>query len=206
MRKRDFPAIDTVPLVGGALCLDFVNTTGARACSAPRERLLSYADLLVWCRRMGLLTPVGEGELVQKARQDQRLAASTLSYLLRLREAIYRLFRAKLDQRSPETADVQVLNRAIRRSLRRRHLEWNREQARWAWTPPSLELDCMIGPVVDSAVELMMSQRSEALGQCEECDWLFLDSSKNLSRRWCKKTCGDRVKARRYYRRKKATA
>ncbi len=206
MRKRDFPAIDRVPMVGGVLCLDFVNTTGARACSAPRERLLSYAALLVWARRTESLTSVEAAELARKARQNQRRAASTLTYILRLREAIYRLFRAKLEHRSPETADVQVLNRAIRRSLRRRHLEWNREQARWAWTPPSLELDCMIGPIVDSAVELMMSQRSEAMGQCEECDWLFLDSSKNLSRRWCKKTCGDRVKARRYYRRKKATA
>lgn len=205
MRKRDFPSINRVPLVGGALCLDFVNTTGARACSAPRERLLSYADLLVWCRRTGLLTPVGEGELVQKARQDQRLAASTLSYLLRLREALYRIFRAMLVQHSPENADVRILNQSVRRSFRNRRLEWRQDEARWAWMQPAVEFDCMVGLIVESAVQLMTIEPGRALGQCEECDWLFLDTSKNQSRRWCKKACGDRVKARRYYSRKKAT-
>jgi predicted RNA-binding Zn ribbon-like protein len=36
-----------------------------------------------------------------------------------------------------------------------------------------------------------------------DCGWLFLDMSRNRSRRWCDmKSCGNRAKARRYYKRK----
>ena len=36
----------------------------------------------------------------------------------------------------------------------------------------------------------------------ETCRWLFVDMSKNRSRRWCDmKDCGNRAKARRHYRR-----
>jgi len=32
-----------------------------------------------------------------------------------------------------------------------------------------------------------------------ECRWLFLDTSKNHTRRWCDmKVCGNRIKARRF--------
>ena len=57
-----------------------------------------------------------------------------------------------------------------------------------------------------SAVELLCSSELARLAKCGDCDWLFLDTSKNKSRRWCKKTCGDRVKSRAYYRRRKALA
>jgi predicted RNA-binding Zn ribbon-like protein len=61
------------------------------------------------------------------------------------------------------------------------------------------ELDAMVWPIVSAAVELLMSDRLARLKRCGECDWLFLDESKNGSRTWCKKDCGDRVRARRHY-------
>jgi len=37
------------------------------------------------------------------------------------------------------------------------------------------------------------------------CGWLFLDETRNRSRRWCSmKDCGNRAKARRHYRRRRA--
>jgi predicted RNA-binding Zn ribbon-like protein len=39
--------------------------------------------------------------------------------------------------------------------------------------------------------------------QGDTCGWLFLDMSKNRSRRWCSMSdCGNTAKARRYYHRK----
>lgn len=64
---------------------------------------------------------------------------------------------------------------------------------------PSEELHAPLWPIVHDGAQLLTSPRIRNLRQCGECDWLFLDQSKNGSRRWCKKTCGDRVKARRYY-------
>jgi predicted RNA-binding Zn ribbon-like protein len=48
---------------------------------------------------------------------------------------------------------------------------------------------------------LMTSERLQALRECgnRECRWLFLDTSKNHTRRWCDmKVCGNRIKARRF--------
>jgi predicted RNA-binding Zn ribbon-like protein len=43
--------------------------------------------------------------------------------------------------------------------------------------------------------------QTDRLAQCngDTCGWLFLDLTKNLSRRWCDmKGCGNRAKVRRY--------
>ena len=60
--------------------------------------------------------------------------------------------------------------------------------------------DGIIWPIVQSAVDLLTSDAVGRLKRCGECDWLFVDDSKNQSRTWCKKECGDRVRARRHYR------
>ena len=49
--------MEALPLVGGELFLDLVNTTGARTSEAPRERLRSYDDLLTWSVRTNILSP-----------------------------------------------------------------------------------------------------------------------------------------------------
>jgi predicted RNA-binding Zn ribbon-like protein len=54
---------------------------------------------------------------------------------------------------------------------------------------------------------LLTSDKLSRVRQCqgENCTWLFLDTSKNHTRRWCEmKVCGNRVKARRHYERKRS--
>ncbi|MCB0153982.1 MAG: CGNR zinc finger domain-containing protein, partial [Anaerolineae bacterium] len=56
-----------------------------------------------------------------------------------------------------------------------------------------------------SAAELLTSDRLNRVGQCagESCGWLFLDTTRNHSRRWCEmEHCGNRAKAKRHYRRR----
>ena len=61
----------------------------------------------------------------------------------------------------------------------------------------------MLWPIVESAAELLTSERRSRIGQCADdrgCGWLFLDATKNRSRRWCAMgDCGNRAKARRHY-------
>lgn len=55
-----------------------------------------------------------------------------------------------------------------------------------------------------SALRLISPGRSGTLKICPNCEWLFLDRSKNKSRAWCDMAvCGNRVKARLHYRKKK---
>ena len=75
----------------------------------------------------------------------------------------------------------------------------------WTWAVGAEELDRVVWPVVRSAAALLTSGSLERVRQCagDGCDWLFVDLSKNQSRRWCSMDmCGSRAKSRRYYRRK----
>jgi predicted RNA-binding Zn ribbon-like protein len=64
---------------------------------------------------------------------------------------------------------------------------------------------------VTSGAERLASDELDRVKICEgvdhkSCTWLFLDTPKNRSRRWCSvKDCGDRAKARRHYERAKST-
>jgi len=62
--------------------------------------------------------------------------------------------------------------------------------------------------VARSAAELLTSDNVDRVRECEDdrgCGYLFIDQSKNRSRRWCSmESCGNRAKARRYYARLQA--
>ena len=77
---------------------------------------------------------------------------------------------------------------------------WEEGLFRWSWAEEEA-LDCMLWPVVRSAAELLNSDLLSRVRVCpaDDCAWLFLDQSRNRSRRWCDmSTCGNRSKARRF--------
>lgn len=203
MRRRSLATIETVPLVGGRLCLDFTNTTGNRAGSEPRERLGSYADLLVFARRKELLDEEAARACVVASEADPEGAQRVLEEMIGVREAVYRVFLAAIDGRRPEESDLDLLNERQARAFAERRLDWLSGAPRWTLPEISCDLGQMTARIVLSAADLLTSEELPHLRKCGECDWLFLDQTKNHSRLWCKKACGDRVKARRYYRRTK---
>ena len=75
----------------------------------------------------------------------------------------------------------------------------------WSWDTDKLRLDQPIWAIVRSAADLLTSaELLRSVRQCgaDDCQWLFLDTSKNRSRQWCSMTsCGNREKARRHYER-----
>lgn len=55
-----------------------------------------------------------------------------------------------------------------------------------------------------SALRLIASDDTERLKICPNCEWLFIDRSKNRSRTWCDMAvCGNRAKARLHYRKRR---
>jgi len=75
---------------------------------------------------------------------------------------------------------------------------WSRADATDSLTAP-------LRPVVRSAAELLTSDLVDRVREChgDDCTWLFLDQSRNRSRRWCSmESCGNRAKVRRHYRRR----
>lgn len=193
------------------LSLEFCNTLDWHASAAPEEKLTSYADLVDWARRDGVLTPAQADRLLQTAAADPAAAQAVLQRARDLREAIYRLFTAIAHGRTPPGDDLETLNQALAETLGRRRIERDGQDFTWGWResePPPL--DRMLWPIARSAADLLTSPHLDRVGQCADdrgCGWLFLDTSRNHSRRWCGMDgCGNRAKARRYYARSRKAA
>jgi predicted RNA-binding Zn ribbon-like protein len=78
----------------------------------------------------------------------------------------------------------------------------------WGWEDGDA-LDRVLWPVARAAAELLVAGDLSRIGQCagEECQWLYVDTSRNHSRRWCDMNdCGNRAKARRHYHRVRSAA
>lgn len=118
-----------------------------------------------------------------------------------LRETIFGVFSAAARRAAPSPAALGVLNEHLR-VLGHLRLARGGSAYRWFWEDEGGDvLDRPLWPVVRSAAELLTSDRLDRVRRCsaDECDWLFLDRSKNGSRRWCDMTvCGNRSKVRRF--------
>jgi predicted RNA-binding Zn ribbon-like protein len=145
--------------------------------------------------------------LARAARRRQDEAAQTLAGAVRLRETMFRIFTAATDCKRQNPEDMQVLNTALARALAQVRLDTTAEGCVRVWAGDSDQLDRMLWPVLRSAMDVLTSAEERGrIHKCESptCDWLFLDASRNRSRRWCDmKSCGNRAKARRYYARHK---
>jgi predicted RNA-binding Zn ribbon-like protein len=197
---------DNLELVGGRLCLDFANTVSAHVEGQGHEYLTTYGELVAWSRHAGVLTGDEMDGLMSGATRSPDLAAAVLERAIRLREVIYRTFSALAAQRQPPPPDLAALNAALHDALPRLELRPSARGFEWAWAEARDDLDRMVWPIVRSAADLLTSEDLNRVRVCarEGCDWLFVDTSKNRSRRWCSMSlCGSRVKARRYYRRRK---
>jgi predicted RNA-binding Zn ribbon-like protein len=203
------PAFD-VPggLSGGALCLGFVNTLGDRG-RPETDRLCSYGDLLAFAAAAGLLTSAETASLVGRGERDPQAAAAAFALARDLREGLYRIFSAVAAARAPAAGDLAQLNSALPGTLSRLRLERRGHGFAWRWAVSAESLEAPLWPVVRAAADLLAGEERRQLRECagSSCTWLFLDCSRNRSRRWCSmETCGNRAKARRHYHRRSRPA
>ena len=204
-RPRALFPIDRIPLVGGSVCLDFVNTCGARGSGLPRERLAHYRDLLVWSQRAGILEEKAAATLRGAAARRRDEAGRALARARAVRESLYALFSTVAAGRRPGVDVVSDVDRHWRAARNRQELVAAREGFEIRFVA-SVEFDCIVHAIVLSAAELLTSDRLRGLTRCAECDWLFVDKGRNGTRRWCKPMCGNRARSReRYGRLRKVT-
>ena len=188
-------------LIAETPCLDFANTIRGRGTKREEDLLGSFADLLDWSRAVGSLPERDLLAFSREARNRADEAERVLHRARRFRDAAYRLF-ADVSAGCPPARDpLDALNQDVRRCTPYRALEREHNQAVWRWRVGS-KLEALLWPIVWSTAELLTSDRREQVRQCahEECTWLFLDRSKNRSRRWCvPEVCGNRARVRRHY-------
>lgn len=195
-------------LSGGSLCLDFVNTVSDRL-EEPQEHLNSYADLLEFTRQAGVMPPPEVEELAAEAERHPKRATDVTSQAVRTREVLYRIFRAISAGGTPSDRDLEALNGVLVQGLARARLIREGDAYRWSWAGECTCLERPLWQVAHSAADLLASGQLDRVRLCgsDSCEWLFLDESRNRSRRWCDMaTCGNREKARRHYEKIRAQA
>ena len=186
----------------GQLSLDFVNTIDWRTSDSPVELVNSYADLLRWGRHAGALTDSEARSLAREAARRADEARAALERAIALRETLFRIFSSTAQGRRPDGADVKEFNGVLGETLSRLCLAPSDAGFVWEWEGGGKDLDALAWRVARAAGELLTSEDVNQLRECAGtgCGWLFVDTSRNKSRRWCTMgVCGNRAKARRFY-------
>jgi len=193
-------------IIAGALCLDFINTLDNRPAPERHKELLStYRDWVEWAAQAGAARPAQKGALLSAAARHPDVATAALRKAIELRECLYRIVRASLRNQRPDPSDMERFNGFLGASLANLQLKARHGGFRLQWSEESEPvLDSLLWPIAKSASDLLTSGDLGKVRECDSpsCRWMFVDRSKNHTRRWCDmKACGNRLKARRFYHR-----
>jgi predicted RNA-binding Zn ribbon-like protein len=199
--------VERMRLDGGHAALDYMNTLGGPLDGPPAphdEHLRGYEDVAVFAWRVGLIDEPACKRLRRRSGRRPAEAAAVFRGALELRSLVDGVFRPLARGRQPSARVLARLAEAERGALEHATLERRGDGYHWAWrTDRALEAPLWL--VADAAVDLLRTGPLERLSVCHGCRWLYLDESKNASRRWCSMAeCGTWAKKRRYVERRRA--
>jgi len=196
-------------LDGEQLSLDFANTVDWRNTPRQHEWLNEYADLLAWSVRVGLLDREAAELLAGKAAKQPAEARAVLGRARELRELLFRVFNTVIEGGTPELEDWRAFNHEVQAAMGTAVIAAREDGFAWSFDHEMQSLEFYRGPVLKAAADLLLAGELSRLKRCgtPDCQWLFLDTSKNNSRRWCDmQSCGNRAKAKRYYQKSRSGA
>ena len=192
-------------LLGGRPCLDFVNTLDWRGRERPTEFLKTYADLIAWSQHAGTLFRKIARRVTQLSENKQSNQTLALKRAIELRETFYRIFSSLADGKAAPNKDLETFNRFFSRTMMNSKIVKTPQGYKWDLAEDHANLEWILGPLIRSAADLLISKELKRVKKCGDpaCGWLFLDTSRNRSRRWCNMSaCGNRAKASRFYKKK----
>jgi predicted RNA-binding Zn ribbon-like protein len=188
--------IKNISLDGGNLALDFINTIKDRLDADPENYLSGKEEWIAWLKRV---------DIFEEEATNLDEASLNLKEVIRKREFLHRVFQGLAFHREIKEKDLKcfdLLLQKIRRATKifvldnkpQEHLEIDAN-----------DLNSYILKIGKEAHKLLMSEEIDRIKECGNCGWLYYDSSKNKCRKWCNMdTCGNEVKARKYYEIKKS--
>lgn len=187
--------IQNILLDGGHLSLDFINTIKDRLVADPIDYLTGKEEWIAWLKRVDIL---------EDETSNFEEASFNLKEIIRKREFLHRVFQGLVFHREIKEKDLKcfdTLLQKIRRSTKIFVVD-NKPQEHLEIDPN--DLNSYILKIGKAAHELLMSEEIDRVKECGNCGWIYFDSSKNKCRKWCNMdTCGNEVKARKYYESKK---
>jgi predicted RNA-binding Zn ribbon-like protein len=183
--------IRELPVVAGHLALDFANTVDDPLGPQRWDHIADYSALLDWSARVAGMPADAVARLRAQAAQHPRPATNVVRRAAALRAAMNETFGAIVDGTDPAAPWIELrpyLATAVGRAATPAPLSWE-----------FTELEAPLWPVAEAAYRLLTGPGLAHLKRCVGCPWLFLDQSKNSSRRWCSmRDCGTHQKVQRY--------
>jgi predicted RNA-binding Zn ribbon-like protein len=178
--------------VAGHVALDFANTDVYAQGDEALDVLHTAAEFAAWCGAQGLaLAPDNVRQVHDKAER------ATLAGAAALRSAVRAVAEDFANGRTVTQEALDSLHSSYADALGRSRATVTATGLEWSWndgTPQAL-----IDALAHSAVTLMAHGRVDRIKACPACGFLFLDKTKNGSRRWCDMAdCGTEDKSRRY--------
>jgi predicted RNA-binding Zn ribbon-like protein len=170
-------------LVGGAPCLDFVNTVGYRGREDGREeRLPDYAALVDWAERVGILEAQEASQARAAALADPARADAVVAEARDLREAIARLFQGR-----PRPDDLVLVNGHLAQAPRAALV---RHGAGFGWGTDTDTLRAPLWPVLWNAADLMAGAERDRVRAAAPtrnavgCSWTPRATARACGARW----------------------
>ena len=200
-RARGKPYAETFRCPGGALCLDFCNSGQSARGPSGAEWIAGFPELIDWLEAADAITRGQAARLRRAAAASPRAAAQVWGRAIKFREALFRVLNARTEGGAIAREDLSIIEAEHARAVSFARLAWTGDGYSWSLDPSAESLDAALQPLVESAVSLLTSAKMERLRRCgnSTCYWLFIDETKNHSRRWCEmSSCGNIVKVRRH--------
>jgi predicted RNA-binding Zn ribbon-like protein len=192
-------------LLSGCSCLDFANTLDWRGTDQPVEFLHTYRDLVAWSRHAGTISAQEAGIISRRSKKRPSKQTKVLGKAIKLRETIYRIFSSVSEGKPAASKDLAAFNKFLSQTMKNSQIIRTKDGYNWDSRGELAKLDWILNPLIRSAVDLLVSDELKRVKKCGDptCGWLFLDTSRNKSRRWCDMSeCGNRAKANRFYKKK----
>jgi predicted RNA-binding Zn ribbon-like protein len=180
---------------GGLTCIDFCNTFDHLHTPPQYDLFPDRTTILQWGQAARILP----SDFQDTSTADGQFFAEALE----TRSLIFRLLVPFTRFATPAESDFESFNTLLQEvSSRLKVVSAADGYVLTCCTDDPLEK--VLCEVVRSAADLLLSNQLKRVKQCQECGWLFYDSTRNHSRRWCDmKICGNKAKARRHYERVK---
>ena len=192
--------------IGGDIAADFANTKSGRYEASGHDHVQTYADVVEFARQAGALKPSEAKLLLAEARSRPERATQIHRRSVALREAIWRTFSRIAAGKEPAREDVDAIGAEAADALGHARVVKTGDGYGWEWSDTA-DLARPLWPIARAASDLLTNPEDRSmLRECSDdtCAWVFVDRTRNHSRRWCDiNTCGSRNRVREFRKRQK---
>ena len=191
-------------LIGGLICFDFTNTVSWRETEHPHEWFDSFDNFTKWTEITDILEKEQAKELLKTLQGSREEGERHLNKMIEIREFLFNLFNHQVREGSIRPDDLQRLGVLGQSVYNHQMLAPSGSSYQWTWRNDISPLDKIHYTVIGAALEVITRHDLSRIKKCPSCQWLYMDMSKNKSRRWCTmEDCGNRHKVNAFNQNKK---